>query len=82
MRWLLATWLSLLAACQPAPSHYATPAGPPAPPRFCTRTLGVAQCFANPDSLPNHPSPLADGETALSPAQEKDRAAAARWWAF
>jgi len=62
-----------------APAHDAAGAAPPAPPPFCTRTLGAAQCFADPASLPDHPSPLADGQTALTPAQEQNRAAAARW---
>jgi hypothetical protein len=41
--------------------------------------LGAAECFADPASLPDHPSPLADGQTALTPAQEQNRAAVARW---
>jgi hypothetical protein len=49
---------------------------PPAPPRFCTRTLGVPECFADPAFLPDHPAPLADGPTRLTPAQEKNRTAA------
>jgi hypothetical protein len=48
----------------------------PAPPPFCTRTLGVAECFADPASLPDHPSGVADAP-ALNAAQEKDRTA--RW---
>ncbi len=48
---------------------------PPAPPRFCTRTLGQAECFADPAALPDHPSPLADGPATLTPAQERNRTA-------
>ena len=33
---------------------------PPAQP-YCTRTLGVAECFAEPAQLPDHPAELADG---------------------
>jgi len=49
---------------------------PPDPPEFCTRTLGVAECFADPAALPDHPGQLADGPQ-LNSAQEKDRTA--RW---
>ncbi len=31
---------------------------PPQP--FCTRTLGMAQCFADPAALPDRPAPLLD----------------------
>ncbi len=31
---------------------------PPQP--FCTRTLGVPQCFADPAALPDHPRELVD----------------------
>ena len=50
---------------------------PPPPPRFCTRTLGMAECFADPAFLPDHPAPLADGPSRLNAAQEKNRTA--RW---
>lgn len=50
---------------------------PPAPPEFCTRTLGVPECFSDPAFLPDHPSPIADGPTRLNPAQEKSRTS--RW---
>ncbi len=46
--------------------------GPPPPARFCTRTLGTAECFADPQNLPDHPSQLADAP-ALTPEQEKNR---------
>ena len=50
---------------------------PPAPPRFCTRTLGQPECFADPAALPDHPSPLADGAETLTPAQQANRLS--RW---
>jgi hypothetical protein len=46
---------------------------PPPAPRFCTRTLGAPECFADPAFLPDHPAPLADGPSRLTPAQEKSR---------
>ena len=49
---------------------------PPAPPLFCTRSLGVVDCWANPALLPDHPTPVADAP-ALTPAQNADRLA--RW---
>jgi hypothetical protein len=48
----------------------------PAAPPFCTRTLGTAECFADPSELPDHPSGVADSPP-LNAAQEKDRTA--RW---
>ena len=51
----------LLAACgaakqaaTPPPRAFADP-GP-----FCTRTLGLPECFANPYVLPDHPQSLGD----------------------
>ncbi len=46
---------------------------PPVPPEFCTRTLGVPQCFSDPASLPDHPSGIADGPSRLTPEQERNR---------
>jgi hypothetical protein len=46
---------------------------PPAPPEFCTRTLGVPECFGDPAFLTDHPRPIADGPARLNPAQEKSR---------
>lgn len=46
--------------CGPVePPLFVAGAGQPAMP-FCTRTLGVAECFADPENLPNRPSPLGD----------------------
>jgi len=57
--------------------RYCTP--PEAKPdgqQFCTRTLGLAECFADPATLADHPSALGDAP-ALTEAQEQDRTA--RW---
>jgi hypothetical protein len=56
---------------------YCTPLeAEPASQAFCTRTLGSAECFADPATLADHPSPLGDAP-ALTAAQEQDRLA--RW---
>ena len=46
---------------------------PPEPPPFCTRTLGMANCWRDPASLPDHPSELGDGPRTLTPSQGADR---------
>jgi hypothetical protein len=46
---------------------------PPEPPPYCTRTLGVANCWQDPASLPDHAPSLGDGPSTLTPAQEADR---------
>ena len=46
---------------------------PPEPPPYCTRSLGVADCWRDPASLPDHPPEMADGPRTLTPAQEADR---------
>jgi len=46
---------------------------PPEPPPYCTRSLGVADCWRDPGSLPDHPRELGDGPRVLTPAQEADR---------
>jgi hypothetical protein len=50
---------------------------PPEPPEFCTRSLGVVDCWANPAKLPGHPREVADGPRTLTAEQEADRTA---WW--
>jgi hypothetical protein len=56
--------------------RYCKPVAPqPAQPPFCTRTLGVAECFNDPETLSDNPAPLADGPATLSKAQEADRTA-------
>jgi hypothetical protein len=54
--------LLLLACCQaPRPPLAAAVEQP-----FCTRTLGMPECFATPGLLPDHPAPL--GDTPVRPA--------------
>lgn len=45
----------------------------PEQPPFCTRSLGVPDCWADPSKLPNHPREIADGPRALTPEQEQER---------
>lgn len=52
---------------------------PPKAPPFCTRSLGVVDCWKDPGSLPGHPRPVADGPDTLTPAQEENRT---RTWPF
>ena len=53
---------------------YCTPTQPqPDPPPYCTRSLGVVDCWADPAALPNRPPEVADGPRTLTPTQEKDR---------
>jgi hypothetical protein len=49
----------------------------PEVPQFCTRSLGVADCWRDPSKVPNHPRELADGPRELTPEQEKQRTS--RW---
>jgi hypothetical protein len=46
---------------------------PPEPPAFCTRTLAEVNCWADPATLPDHPTGVADGPWQLTPAQEANR---------
>jgi hypothetical protein len=51
---------------------------PPAPATFCTRSLGVVDCWSNPDGLNGQPvRGVADGPGTLTPEQETNRTA--RW---
>ena len=36
---------------------------------FCSRSLGTVDCWSDPDALPDHPHPVADGPNSLTPAQ-------------
>jgi hypothetical protein len=46
---------------------------PPPPPQYCTRSLGVVDCWAEPLAPPTLGRPVADGPSRLTPAQEQDR---------
>jgi len=46
---------------------------PPEPPRYCTRSLGVVDCWQDPAALPDAAPEVADGPRTLTPAQEADR---------
>lgn len=50
---------------------------PPEEPLFCTRSLGVPDCWKDPSKVPNNPREIADGPRALTPEQEKERTT--RW---
>jgi hypothetical protein len=52
---------------------YCRPAEPPQPPVFCTRSLGVVDCWQDPDGLPNRQAGVADGPATLTPEQEANR---------
>jgi hypothetical protein len=54
--------------------QYCSPREPPLQrPVFCTRSLGVADCWADPENLPGHPREVADGPRRLTREQEKQR---------
>ncbi len=46
---------------------------PPAPPPYCTRSLGTVDCWSSPAAAPSLGHPVADGPQHLTPAQEADR---------
>lgn len=50
---------------------------PPDTPEYCTRSLGVPDCWVDPAKLPDHPREIADGPRQLTPRQEADRT---KWW--
>jgi hypothetical protein len=49
-----------------------TEPGPTAPP-YCTRSLGSADCWVDPQKLQPEPPQVADQALKLTPAQEADR---------
>jgi hypothetical protein len=49
----------------------------PETPEFCTRSLGVPDCWDDPLKLLNHPREIADGPRTLTEDQEADRK---KWW--
>ena len=53
---------------------YCRPVEPlPEPQPYCTRSLGVADCWRDPAALPDHPPEIAAGPWVLTPEQEADR---------
>ena len=46
---------------------------PPEPPEFCTRSLGVVDCWRDPGRLSDNPREVADGPRTLTPQQETNR---------
>lgn len=53
-------------------SYCRPPDSPPPPVLFCTRSLGVPDCWANPEALTGGTTPIADSRPP-SPAQEAYR---------
>ena len=53
---------------------YCRPEEPPPPvPPYCTHSLGVVDCWVNPEAFTNPPPEVADGPRTLTPAQEANR---------
>jgi hypothetical protein len=48
--------------CKPPPTPLETP-------EFCTRSLGVPDCWVDPEDLPDHPREIADGPRTLTKEQ-------------
>ena len=46
---------------------------PPDAPPYCTRSLGVVDCWVAPSAMSDLPPEVADGPRALTPAQDADR---------
>jgi hypothetical protein len=46
---------------------------PPEPPRYCTRSLGVVDCWADPTDVPGQRRGVADGPRMLTSEQEAYR---------
>jgi hypothetical protein len=46
---------------------------PPEQQPYCTRSLGVVDCWRDPASLPDHPPQVGDVPHGLTPDQEADR---------
>ncbi len=54
--------------------EYCRPVDPaPLMPPFCTRSLGVVDCWANPADMPGGVRGVADGPAGLTAPQEADR---------
>jgi hypothetical protein len=54
-------------------SYCKPPEPPPDRPPFCTRSLGVVDCWKNPEALNGPLHEVADGPRALTPEQDSDR---------
>jgi hypothetical protein len=53
---------------------YCRPIEPlPAPPPYCTRSIGNVDCWSDPQALVNPPPELANGPLTLTPEQDADR---------
>ncbi len=75
--WSLATGKDCSAVRLDQGKSYCRPTeAPPGPVPYCTRSLGVADCWADPAG---HPRALGDGPSTLTPAQEANRT---RGWPF
>jgi len=48
-------------------------APPPDVPPYCTRSLGVVDCWKDPSAMSDLPPEVADGPRALTPEQDADR---------
>lgn len=46
---------------------------PPEVGPYCTRSLGVVDCWRDPASLPDRPAEVGDGPGTLTPLQDADR---------
>ncbi|HYF07335.1 MAG TPA: hypothetical protein VD970_06910, partial [Acetobacteraceae bacterium] len=53
--------------------YCAPPEAPPAPPRFCTRSLGAVDCWTLPPAAHPPQRGVADGPRALNAEQEAHR---------
>jgi hypothetical protein len=53
---------------------------PPRIPDFCTRSLGVVDCWQQPDLMASRYHGVADGPTGLTPEQEAYRTRRWPWW--
>jgi hypothetical protein len=73
MRWCVVASVLALVGC--GGKKAAAIIAPARPEVFCTRTLGAAECFADPQHLPDHPAGMAD--TPASAPKIKSP-----WWSF